>query len=253
MFGIVKAETLKLWRRKEFWCCLLIMLLPLFYFMCYTADFSYVINLIPIKQDALYLFSHMIWLSCEILIFPLFLALCAIHAHRGEMDNRSIRFYLQRVEKRSYIYIGKHFSIIASEIAITVGLLFVCIAGQQLIELSSLSVQAGNTVYLQEVLLVAASLMYLTSIVFVSFAISTVFSIEVSTGIMILAIVLITIIKEIPLMQVLSPMYYLNQLSGEQINGLTVGQSILGVGILSLAICIVSYKIGVHRFARIDI
>jgi len=256
VFGIVKAELLKLFRRKGFLLLFVIVLLPFFYSICTLMGVSYITNLITLKIGFFNFCVQMMNISCELLIFPVFIALCAIQTQRGEIDNRSIRFYLQRVDKRSSVYLAKHIVIVISILLIFLLLLITCLICYYAVlsHQTKADLLQGIGAYggLTEMALLVSMFLYFTTIAFIGFSISTTFSAEVATGITALVIVLLACIKEVPVLQILSPTYYIQQLSSSDGN-FSTGQCVLSVLLLTISVCLFAYRIGCQKFARSDI
>ena len=256
MFGIVKAEMLKSFRRKGFFLLLAIAFLPVLYLICTFAEVSYIIDLIDTENGFFNFFVQNVKLSCELLLFPVMIALSAIHIQRGEIDSRSIRFYLQRVGKRSSIYFAKHIAIVISILLVCL-LLFIscwmcfCVIRSHQSGVDMLDCSGTNGNFLEVALLISL-LSYLTMIVFIAFTISTIFNVEVATGVIVLIIVLLACIKEIPILQLLSPIFYMQQLSSN--TGIfTTGQSALIAFVLTIFTCPAAYRIGCRKFSKYDI
>jgi len=256
MSGIMRAEFIKLMKRKDFYMLASMVFLPILYSVGAAANSSVITYQAEELLTAFGFFSNMLLFAYMVFIYFIMSAISAMRSLRGEMENGSIKLYIQRTEKRKSVYFSKHMSLITVLIAVFTLLFCVSIICYYSFlvtmrkDIASASF-CNSSHIASELAWVFAILLFFVMMVFFSFMVSTFLKTGATIGINILTLVFFMYLKEFPVVQYLSPAFYIGNLI--DMSEAPVWNNFFPVLILTLGVCIVTYYIGQRKFIRSDI
>lgn len=249
MLKIIKFELSKQLKRRENLMVLFMFLLPLLYSIGISSNSAAITynSSDPVTglsfARSMYIFVYMVF------IIHLILAINSSNILRGEMDNGSISMMISRINDRNKIYKAKFFSQIIYWLAITVLFVVFSIICFYLF-ISQLEISNGELIdqkFIGDIFIIIAVCSTFALAISMVQSISMYFKTYVSIGIFIVSWIILVYFKEFPVVRLISPIYYLENLidSGDFFDFLK--SMILNAIMVSLL-----NKIGKRKFQRSD-
>lgn len=255
--AIWNIEFRKLLHRKDMWIMLTMFGIPALYSIGVFLNSSAIIFNGQDKEYAMGFFVNMFNFVNLIFIYFFILSLIAVRSLGGEIDNKSILLYTQRINNRKKIYQAKVWSLIAMVGLICIAffivtiLMFYIFAVQREDIISSQFIKMDEFVNLL-LLFFSIVFIYIVTIHF-SVMLSTIFKTNTAVIIFSIIFILFNFISKFPGIKYSSPQYYTEELGNldlTHIQAFTLFGVNLVVVILYAFIC---NFIGIKRFERRDL
>lgn len=256
MNGLIKSECVKLQRRKDFLFLATMLILPIFYAISIATHSSIVTYEGSERTTCFGFYSAMYIFGYMLMIYFIILSMTSIRSLRGEIENKSIKLYLQRVSNRKNLYLSKHIASISLFMMINIMFFIVsviCYYGL-VIHRSDIAMMDffDNRLLYEQVATVLSIFLYFIFMIFYSFMVSAYLKTGMAFGTIFLTIVVFSYLKEFPYLKYLSPVFYIQQLIDAKSTEM-VDQLLLWMLLLILVMCLISYNIGKNKFERSDI
>lgn len=253
---LIKVELEKMIKRKDVWVLATMNIIPLMYAVG-IANNSPNITYEGVGKASGYSFlGDMVVFIYMLFIYSLIVAMGQVRSFRGEIENGSIKLYLQRIIKRSDLYWAKVISYSIITIASFIALGVVCVISYYLflIGRSDIALKA----FLIEGQFISISLAIVAVIIYFLFSgvvamfFSLFFKSYASIAFFTLVWVGFLYLKEFELIRFAIPAYYLDRIIADMGKGSDYFASFVFV-VMTVSVMSLILFIGKKRFERIDI
>ncbi len=256
MINLIRIELFKIVKRKDFWLMLSMIFLPIMYAVGLSNNaesFSYEGTE---RVSALGYASEMMVFVYMCFIYFIILSVCVIRSLKGEIENKSILLYVQRVKNRKDIYSSKFIAYILLLLVITVLFIMTSIIFYKSLLVQRQDVASG--LLLQSGELVSISCTIISIILCFIFTISVALFLSAwlksfqAMGVFIFLWLGLMYVKEFTVVNYLAPIHYVELIINTENNSVAIRQSVY----LMLLVCVVSllcYELGYRKFVRSDL
>lgn len=251
LFGI---EFYKIIKRKDFWLLNTMIIIPIFYAVGAAAHSSIITYEGSQKTYGLKYIVDMYSFIYMVFIYFFLLAMSVIRSLRGELENKSIRLYTQRINNRKKIYLSKNIAMIAAFSGVTVLFALISLLAYYLLVVQRTDIAETSFIHSKELGYLFANFLgiYLFFIwsIFYSFMLSAYLKSGTALGIYTLTIVAGMYIKEFPYVKYLSPAYYTQKLMDTSQGA---GQTLGLMAAVILIYCLFFFFTGRNKLEKSDI
>ncbi|OON98674.1 MAG: hypothetical protein ATN35_04035 [Epulopiscium sp. Nele67-Bin004] len=214
---MLKIEMSKLLKRKDILMLFTMLVIPLFYSIGLYFDFSLITYNGETQEYALKFMVSMFEFVFAIFLYFFMLALSTSHTLAGEISNKSIAYYLQRINDRKKIYLSKKYSLIAIFSIICILFSIATIALYYIFVIHRPDVATTTFIVYDEVLFLFSKfiIIYLFYITIISYSLflSTFVKKNLVILVTIFTLIILMYMEYIPIVQYLSPFYYITEIS----------------------------------------
>jgi ABC-type transport system involved in multi-copper enzyme maturation permease subunit len=256
--AIWNIEFKKLLHRKDMWIMLTMFGIPALYSIGVFLNSSAIVFNGQDKEYAMGFFLNMFFFVDSIFIYFFILSLIASRSLGGEIENKSILLYTQRINNRKKIYQAKVWSLIA-----IIGLICILFFVVTMLMFYIFAVQREDIISSQFIKKeeIVGLLLFFLSIVFIyiftiqfSMMLSTFFKTNTAVIIFSIVFILYIFISKFPGVRYISLQYYTEELSKVDLSNISQVVALfsanLGIAIIYAFIC---NFIGIKRFERRDL
>lgn len=234
-----KIEILKLLKRKDILILASMLIIPIFYSVGAFLELSLITYNSSNKEYALKFVVSMFEFVYLISIYMFILSICSAQSLAGEISNKSILYYMQRVNDRKKIYKAKKIALITifSTICILFVLLTIVLFYLFLIHRKDIAIPIF---FIQEeliYLIIRFLIIYLFYITIISYCLFLSSFLKKNHVVIMsaLSIVICMYLQYIPILKYLSPTYYITEISNvTQYDG-----NILNIVVMSILVNII--------------
>jgi hypothetical protein len=254
MSGMIKAELIKQFRRKDILILSIMCILPIFYGIGAATHSSVIYYEGSQKSTFFDFWAQMANFTHMLIVFYFASAMSAVHSLRGEAENRSLQLYTQRLVDRKRLYWAK---VLVSEFLVTVVYVLlglICLASYYLFvikrtDIATTQVFSIDTLMPDVALLLAIFFMYMT-MVSIAYVLSIFFKSAIALGMTAGAFVLFSYIAQFPYLKYLSPVYYISKLANAVFKWKFLLMSEVGI---CLAVIGITMVIGLKAIQRMEL
>lgn len=251
---LFEIELYKILKRKDFWILNTMIIIPIFYAIGVATHSSIVTYEGTEKSYGLKYFVDMYSFIYMIFIYFFLLSMSVIRSLRGELENKSIRLYSQRINSRKKIYLSKNLAMVAAFSLVTLFVAMVSILVYYTLVMQRTDISEASFIHGDELGYLFANffsvyLFFLWSI-FYSFMLSTYLKSGTALGIYALTVVAGMYIKEFPYVKFLSPAYYTQRIMDTSQDAIWI---LLAMTAVTVFYCLLFYIAGRNRLEKSDI
>lgn len=256
MKDLVRIELYKIIKRKDFWLMLSMIFIPIMYAVGLASNskaFSYE------GKDmvtALGYASEMMVFVYMCFIYFVILSVCVIRSLKGEIENKSLLLYAQRINNRQKIYFSKWAAFTILLKVVTALFVVVSVVCYKVFLIQRQDIASGQLFQSDEVVHVLCVLLsILLCFIFtvsVALALSSWFKSFQAMGIYIFLWLGLMYVKEFSGVKYLAPIHYVEKVieSSTDSNSL---QQLLFLAILVCAVSVICGVVGCGKFIRSDL
>lgn len=255
---IYRIEMIKLIKRKDIWIMMTMIAIPMLYSIGVYTNSSAIVYTGEGKEYALSFVNNMFHFVYMVFIYIFLISLNTSKSLAGEIENKSILLYTQRINNRKQIYIQKGLSLVS---VFTLICSLFCIASFVMFYLFAVKrTDIISNVFLKKeelfMLICSFITVYLFYIFIINLSLMLSSFLKQSSVLMSCSIIFIVFIylQNFPYVKYLSPAYYITQIS--QIS-FTNTQGIINIMIPCIAIHAIYFLvfnwIGIKKFKERDL
>lgn len=126
MIDLVKIECYKMIKRKDFYIMMSMIFIPILYAVGLAMNIGSITYVGKEKISGLSFATEMYVFVYMCFIYFVILSVCVIRSLKGEIENKSIQLYVQRIQNRKKLYLAKNMAY--TILVIGNALLFLCIS-----------------------------------------------------------------------------------------------------------------------------
>lgn len=256
MKELIRIELYKILKRKDFLFLNSMILIPLFYAIGSAMESSIITYEGSTKTYGLKFCVEMYSFIYMVFIYFFILAMFVIRSLRGELENKSIRLYVQRINNRRKIYLSKNISMVIAFTGVTIFFFLISLIAFYIFVIQREDIATATFVVSSELgLLIATSFsiyLYFIWSIFYSYMLSAYMKSGTALGLYVLTIVFWVYLKEFPYVKYLSPAYYTQSII-DYSSSYPVTSIILQTFLVIIGYCIVFYYLGRNKFEKSDI
>ena len=256
--AVWNIEFRKLLHRKDMWIMLTMFGIPALYSIGVFLNSSAIVFNGHDKEYAMGFFLNMFFFVDSIFIYFFILSLIASRSLGGEIENKSILLYTQRINNRRRIYQAKVWSLITMVSLICIAFFFVTMLMFYIFAVQREDIISSQFIKKEEIV---GLMLFFLSIVFIyiftiniSIMLSTLFKTNTAVIIFSIVFILFIFISKFPGIRYISLQYYTEQLSTIDLSNtskvVTLFFANLGIFLIYSFIC---NFIGIKRFERRDL
>ena len=255
---LYKIEILKLIKRKDIWVMVTMVGIPMLYSLGVYSNSSIIVYNGENKEYAISFVTSMFHFVYMIFIYFFILSLSTSKSLAGEIENKSILLYSQRINNRKKIYFQKNLSLISIFSVICVVFYILSLAMFYLFAVKRVDIISNVFIVKEELLSVSCIFIaiYLYYIFTINLSLMMSSFMKQNATVIVYSIVFIVMIylQNFPYIKYLSPSYYISSLS-EIIPSNTLGiiQIIIPCIIIHLVYVIIFNIIGIKKFEERDL
>lgn len=254
---VYKIEILKLIKRKDIWLMLTMILIPIFYASSAYFGSNIVTYNAESKEYAFSFAKSMFEFVQMILIYMIFIILSTSRSLAGEIHDKSILLYSQRINNRKNIYISKSLALISVFTIIVVIFYVVSIILFYTLVLKT-DIAVNIFIVKQEfIYLLSSTLAIYVSYIFLihfSLMLSCFFKPYIVIIIGTISLVSFTYLNYFPYVKYLSPTYYILKISEiEKTNDYKIITLMIGCLAIHTIYAIIFNTIGIKKFKKRDL
>lgn len=254
MRHLFHIELYKLVKRRDFLLLATMIIIPIFYGVGAATRSSIVTYEGTDKTYGLKYFVDMYSFIYMIFIYFFLLAMSSIRSLRGELENKSIRLYSQRINNRSKLYLSKNLAMITAFSLITTLFFIVSMLVYYLLVIKRTDIAELYLLRPKELGYLAANflsiyLFFIWSILY-SFMLGAYLKSSTALGIYVLTIVFGMYLKEFPYVKYLSPAYYTQSIMDTSIDAI---KNILIMLFVIIFYCTLFFFVGRNKLEKSDI
>lgn len=254
MRHLFSIEFYKIVKRRDFILLNTMIIIPIFYAIGAATHSSIVTYEGTDKTYGLKYFVDMYSFIYMIFIYFFLLAMSVIRSLRGELENRSIQLYTQRINNRKKIYLSKNLAMVAAFSGVTVLFALISVLVYYILVIQRTDIAEIRFIRLDELGYMLANFLgvYLFFVwsIFYSFMLSAYLKSGSALGIYTLTIVAGMYLKEFPYVKYLSPAFYTQNIM-DTAQGATKTLGLMAVVILIY--CLVFFFVGRNKLEKSDI
>ena len=250
---VTKTELNKLFKRKDSWLMLTVLIVPILYSVGLAFRSSVITYAGAGNITAVGFTSAMFQMSQSMFIFNVILASIIGRSLAAEIDNTSIRLFVNRIGNRRLIYLGKEAALLLYSVFVDVLLALTSIVFYYAVLCRNKSIASGifydSNVSAEIAQISCVCIFWLLTIFLVMF-LSTRLKTLVCAAVYMIGYIVMNLISYVNGIKYLSPLYYVTEVSGD--NSLAFMWS--GAFLLYL-ICagIMFTYLGAHRLEKMDL
>lgn len=256
MKDLVRIELYKIIKRKDFLLMLSMIFIPIMYGVGLASNshsFSYDGTS---KVTALGYASEMMVFVYMCFIYFVILSVCVIRSLKGEVENKSILLYVQRINNRKIIYFSKMMAYGILQLIITAIFILVSVICYKVFLVQRKDIASGlfyqNDEMVQIICTVIAILLCFIFTITVSLFLSAWLKSFQAMGVFIFLWLGLMYVKEFGLIKYLAPIYYVENIidSSTSINSV---KQLLYLAVLVATVSIICATSGSRKFLRSDL
>lgn len=256
--AIWNIEFRKLLHRKDVWIMLTMFGIPALYSIGVFLNSSAIVFNGEGKEYAMGFFLNMFFFVDSIFIYFFILSLIASRSLGGEIENKSILLYTQRINNRRKIYQAKVWSLIAMVSLICIIFFLVTMAMFYIFAVQREDIISSQFIKKEE--LVGLFLFFLSIVLVYIFTInlsvmlSTFFKTNTTVIIFSILFIVFIFISKFPGIKYISLQYYTEQLSTIDLSNTSKIFTLFSINLgVSLIYSIICNLVGIKRFERRDL
>lgn len=254
MKHLFSIELYKIIKRRDFLLLNTMIIVPIFYAVGVASNSSIVTYEGADKTYGLKYFVDMYSFIYMIFIYFFLLAISVIRSLRGELENKSIRLYTQRINNRRKIYLSKNLAMITAFSFVTALFAVISILVYYLLVVRRTDIAELRFIRLEELsyiisIFLGVYLFFIWSILY-SFMLSTFLKFGSALGIYALTIVLGMYVKEFPYVKYTSPAFYTQNILDSSVGAI---RNLLMMTIVIIVYCTIFFFVGRNRLEKSDI
>jgi len=254
MKHLFSIELYKIIKRRDFLLLNTMIIIPIFYAVGAASNSSIVTYEGADKTYGLKYFVDMYSFIYMIFIYFFLLAISVIRSLRGELENKSIRLYTQRINNRRKIYLSKNLAMITAFSFVTALFAVISILVYYLLVVRRTDIAELRFIRLEELSYIISNflgvyLFFIWSILY-SFMLSTFLKSGSALGIYALTIVLGMYVKEFPYVKYISPAFYTQNILDSSVGAI---RNLLLMTIVIIVYCTIFFFVGRNKLEKSDI
>lgn len=256
MKDIIRIEFQKIVRRKDCLLMFSMIFIPILYSIGLAMNSKAITYVGKNKVYALSFISEMYSFVYMCFIYFIILSVCVVRSLKGEIENKSIQLYTQRINNRKKIYLAKNMAYLLMTVANTfIFIIISCICFYLfLTKRTDIAIpilfQQGEVLYC--VLNLAAILLCFIFTVNISMFLSSYLKSFGAMGAFIFIWLLFMYLKEFPIIKYVVPIYYVEKIVNSDVVKLE-WKSFLVLLILVLIYSLISMFLGWKKFEKSDL
>lgn len=250
---ITKIELKKLFKRKDSWLMFTILLVPILYSVGLAANSDVITYTGAGNITAIGFANAMFQMSQSMFIFNVILSAIIGRSLASEIENKSIRLYINRVGVRKLIYLGKELSLLLFSIFIDILLVLTSIIFYYAVLIHNPKVASGilyDSNAGMEIAQIICNCMFWLITIYLVMLIATKLKTLVCVGTYMILYIIMNLMSYMDGIKYLSPLHYIVAVSSNTL------QFIFSTMIFSLyTICmgILFTHIGIRRIEKMDL
>ncbi|WP_250673396.1 ABC transporter permease (plasmid) [Paraclostridium ghonii] len=255
---IYKIEIIKLIKRKDIWVMMTMIGIPMFYSIGIYTNSSVITYNGDGKEYALKFVIHMFQFVYMVYIFFFLISLSTAKSLAGEIENKSILLYTQRINNRKQIYIHKGLSLISVFSLICILFFITSLAMFYLFAVKRTDIISSTFFKREELFMLICSflIIYLLYVFMINLSLMLSSFLKQNSVLIITSIVYIVFayLQNFPYVKYISPSYYVLQISKiEFFNTQGIINLIVPCIILHAVYFIILNMIGIKKFKERDL
>ncbi len=257
MNNLLKIEIKKMLKRKDFLIFSTMLFIPILYSVGVAFNSSVITYEANTKTYALDFCNSMFIFVYMVFIYFIFLSLTSIKSLRGEIENKSIRLYTQRINDRKKIYFYKNISCVVLLTIVCILFIIISLVLYYLFVTKRTDIATFEFIKINELGYIIMSFLSIYFFFIISIFYSLMLSMYVKSNlanvIYILTFIACMYIKEFPYIQYLVPSYYIQSLTSilkYSSNSINTFYILCGI---TFIYCIICYLLGRNKFEKSDI
>ncbi len=256
MRDLVRIELYKIVKRKDFWLMLSMIFIPIMYAVGLASNSSSFTYEGDGKVSAFGYASEMMIFVYMCFIYFIILSVCVIRSLKGEIENKSLLLYAQRVNNRKKIYSAKWTAYVILLFLIFAIFLMVSVAFYEIFLSGRGDIASGRLLQEGEaqriVCSIASVLLCFIFTVSVALALGAYLKSFQAMGVYIFFWLGLMYIKEFTLVKYLAPIHYVEMIIDPEKNANITAQ-LLYLAVFVTIVSVTGYALGCRKFVRSDI
>lgn len=256
MRDLVRIELYKIIKRKDFWLMLSMIFIPIMYAVGLASNsqsFSYEG---ADKVTAIGYASEMMVFVYMCFIYFVILSVCVVRSLKGEIENKSLLLYSQRINNRKKIYFSKMIAFVLLLLVITAIFILVSLVCYKTFLIHRPDIASGM-IYQSKELVQTGCILFSIFLCFV-FTISVALALSSwlksfqAMGVYIFLWLGLMYIKEFSVVKYLAPVHYVEKIIASTKNSYSV-QQLVYLTMLVVAVSVICTIAGCRKFVRRDL
>lgn len=250
---ITKIELKKLFQRKDSWLMFTILLVPILYSVGLASHSNVITYTGAGNITAIGFASTMFQMSQSMFIFNVILSAIVGRSLASEIENKSIRLYINRIGIRKLIYRGKELALLLFSILADILLVLTSVVFYYTVLIHNPKVASGtfydSNVWVEIAQIICTCMFWLITI-FLVMLMATKLKPLVCVGVYMILYIIMNLVSYIDGIKYLSPLHYIATLSSD--NSQITFSTIL---FFFYAICVGALftYIGMHKIEKMDL
>lgn len=250
---ITKIELKKLFKRKDSWLMFTILLVPILYSVGLAANSDVITYTGAGNITAIGFASAMFQMSQSMFIFNVILSAIIGRSLASEIENKSIRLYINRVGVRKLIYLGKELSLLLFSIFIDILLVLTSITFYYAVLIHNPKVASGilyDSNACMEIAQIICNCMFWLITIYLVMLMATKLKTLVCVGTYMILYIIMNLMSYMDGIKYLSPLHYIVAVSS---NTLQFTFSTMIFFLYTICMGILFTHIGIRRIEKMDL
>lgn len=256
MKDLIKIELYKIVKRKDFWLMQSMIFIPIMYAVGLASNsqsFSYEGTS---KVSALGYASEMMVFVYMCFIYFIILSACVIRSLKGEIENKSLLLYAQRINDRKKMYISKWIAFVILLFTTVAIFVLVSVVCYELFLLKRPDIASGQLLNIRENFQIVSSVLAIVLCFIFTISVALCLSSWLKSfqamGVFTFLWLGMMYLKEFAVVKYIAPIYYVENILQANVDGQRMNR-LLGLLVLVGIVSIVSYVVGCKKFVRSDL